>query len=119
MSEFPSVTKLREIINERVETHRSTQQENGKLFVEKMNRACDIYYERVLKNIYNAIDYMQTNERGFSCVYVNVPTSRVEWLTDKEMESVDPENDDEEEKKFIPWHWIHYGFPNRQSRKKK
>ena len=41
------------------------------------------------------------SKNQYTCVYVNVPTYRLRWG--------DPEQD-----KFIPWHWIHYGFPNKK-----
>ena len=44
-----------------------------------------------------------SNRSGSTIVYVNVPTDKLKW--------------GDTDEKFIPWHWIHYGFPKKGTKK--
>ena len=100
---FPDVKLIKESLASKVEEFSEEKERKKKLFDENIRAASDEYYDNLLDNIKNAIDYMQKQSSAYSCVYVNVPTSRLKWGSE--------END-----KFIPWHWIHYGFPRRNKK---
>ena len=100
---FPDVNVIKQTLAEKVEEFSEEKERKKKIFDENIRAASDEYYDNLLDNIKNAIDYMQKQASAYSCVYVNVPTSRLKWGSD--------END-----KYIPWHWIHYGFPRRNKK---
>lgn len=97
---FPDVNAIKESLASKVEEFSEEKERKKKVFEQNIKSANDDYYDNLLENIKNAIDYMQKQQSAYSCVYVNVPTSRIKW-------------GEEDNEKFIPWHWIHYGFPKR------
>ena len=97
---FPDVNTIKESLANKVEEFSEEKERKRAIFEENIKSANDEYYDNLLENIKNAIEYMQKQQSAYTCVYVNVPTSRLKWGTE--------DND-----KFIPWHWIHYGFPKR------
>lgn len=97
---FPDVKQLKEKLASKVETFSEEKEQKKKVFDENLKRASDEYYNNMLVNIKSAIDYMETQTSAHTCVYVNVPTARLKW-------------GDTDDEKYIPWHWIHYGFPKR------
>jgi len=97
---FPSVEQIKESLASKVEQFSEEKERKKQLFNENIKLASDEYYDNLLVNIKNAIDYMQKQQSAYTCVYVNVPTSRLKW-------------GNEDNEKYIPWHWIHYGFPKR------
>ena len=100
---FPDVERLRNIMKTReVESKKLSDQKKEK-FEENFKRASEVYYEALLSNIYDALNYMENSiKSGSTLVYVNVPNDRIKW--------------GDEDEKYIPWHWIHYGFPNKGSK---
>jgi hypothetical protein len=99
---FPDVNRMKEILSGRMESVKEENEEKKKIFMHNLEQATKEYYDNLLQNVYNATDYMENSNNTNPCVYVNVPTQRLKW------------GDDDE--KFIPWHWIHYGFPDRKNR---
>ena len=99
---FPDVKKMKEILSTKMETVREENEEKKKVFMHNLENATKEYYDNLLQNVYNATDYMENSNNTNPCVYVNVPTQRLKW--------------GDEEGKFIPWHWVHYGFPDRNNR---
>lgn len=99
---FPNVSDMKEIIRKNIEDSAEENQEKKKVFLENLKYCTDLYYDSLLNNVYAAVDYMKAGGNTHDCVYVTVPTKRIKWGS--------------EEDKFIPWHWIHYGFPDRKSR---
>lgn len=97
---FPNVEDIKESLAGKVEKFSEEKERKKQLFNENIKLASDEYYDNLLVNIKNAIDYMQKQQSAYTCVYVNVPTSRLKW-------------GNEDNDKYIPWHWIHYGFPKR------
>ena len=99
---FPDVNRMKEILSGKMENVKEENEEKKKVFMHNLENATKDYYDNLLQNIYNATDYMEHSNNTNPCVYVNVPTQRLKW--------------GDEEDKFIPWHWIHYGFPERKNR---
>ena len=99
---FPDVNRMKEILSGKMENVKEENEEKKKVFLHNLENATKDYYDNLLQNIYNATDYMENSNNTNPCVYVNVPTQRLKW--------------GDEEDKFIPWHWIHYGFPERKNR---
>ena len=100
---FPDVQRLKENMKVREEENRKLGEQKKIKFEENLEKASKEYYDTLLSNIYDALNYMEnSNKSGSSVVYVNVPNERIKW--------------GEEDEKYIPWHWIHYGFPNKGSK---
>ena len=100
---FPDVNKMKKILSDRLENMKDVNDEKKRIFMHNVEEATKEYYDNLLQNIYNAIDYMENSATNTnSCVYVNVPTNRIKW--------------GDQDDKFIPWHWIHYGFPDRMKK---
>jgi hypothetical protein len=97
---FPDVNTIKKSLANKVEEFSEEKQRKKELFDTNIQAASDEYYDNLLENIKNAIGYMSKQQSAYSCVYVNVPTSRLKW-------------GEEDSEKYIPWHWIHYGFPRR------
>ena len=101
---FPNIERLRGIMRERSVENKKVVESKKKIFEENISRASKIYYDSLLQNIYDALNYMENSNRsGNTMVYINVPTEKVKW--------------GDQEEKFIPWHWLHYGFPVKNSKK--
>lgn len=100
---FPNVNDLKEKLASKVAEFSEEKEEKRRIFEKNLKEASDAYYNNMIVNIKNAIDYMEKQSSAYTCVYVNVPTTRLKW-------------GDEVEDKFIPWHWIHYGFPKRNKK---
>ena len=102
---FPNIERLKTIMSERSRANKEVVEVKKIEFENNIKTASKVYYDHLLQNIYDALNYMEnSNKSGNSMVYVNVPSEKVQWG--------DPEKD-----KFIPWHWLHYGFPKRSSKK--
>tara|TARA_A100000164_G_C21913493_1_gene776958 strand:- start:1593 stop:2120 length:528 start_codon:yes stop_codon:yes gene_type:complete len=99
---FPDVDDMKKKLAERLEVRNKENVEKKKVFMYNLKQASDEYYNNLLNNVYNATDYMENSNNTNGCVYVSVPTQRLKW--------------GEEEEKFIPWHWLHYGFPDRKKK---
>ena len=100
---FPDVARLKEIMKKRSVENKQLSEQKKVKFEENLNRASSEYYDALLKHIYDALNYMENSNRsGNNIVYVNIPNDRIKW--------------GDEEEKYIPWHWIHYGFPNKGSK---
>jgi hypothetical protein len=97
---FPDVNRMKKILIDRLETMKDVNDEKKKVFMHNVGEATKEYYDNLLQNIYNATDYMENSNNTNGCVYVNVPTNRIKW--------------GDQDDKYIPWHWIHYGFPDRK-----
>tara|TARA_Y100001972_G_C7575061_1_gene288580 strand:- start:255 stop:821 length:567 start_codon:yes stop_codon:yes gene_type:complete len=102
---FPNIEKLRGIMRKRNEENKKIVEVKKQDFEKNINAASEIYYDRLLQNIYDALNYMENaNRNGNTMVYVNVPTDKIKW-------------GEEGNEKFVPWHWLHYGFPYKSSKK--
>ena len=102
---FPDIQRLRGIMQRRSEENKKVVETKKKEFEEKIEKATQIYYDALLSNIYDALNYMEnSNKSGSNMVYISVPTDKIRW-------------GEESDNNFIPWHWIHYGFPVRNSKK--
>ena len=99
---FPDVDDMKKKLAERLEVRNKENVEKKKVFMYNLKQASDEYYNNLLNNVYNATDYMENSNNTNGCVYVSVPTQRLKW--------------GDEEEKFIPWHWLHYGFPDRKKK---
>jgi len=99
---FPDVDDMKKKLAERLKVKGEENEEKKKVFMFNLEKASAEYYDNLLNNIYNATDYMKNSMNTNGCVYVSVPTQRLKW--------------GEEEDKFIPWHWLHYGFPDRKKK---
>jgi hypothetical protein len=99
---FPDVTDMKKKLADRLKVVNKENEEKKKVFMFNLQKASEEYYNNLLNNIYNATDYMENSMNTNGCVYVSVPTQRLKW--------------GEEEDKFIPWHWLHYGFPDRKKK---
>tara|TARA_A100001015_G_scaffold221287_1_gene248998 strand:+ start:1715 stop:2242 length:528 start_codon:yes stop_codon:yes gene_type:complete len=99
---FPDVGKMKEILSNKMQLVQKENEEKKEVFMHNLEHATKQYYDNLLQNVYNATDYMENSKNTNHCVYVNVPTQRLKW--------------GDKEEKFIPWHWIHYGFPDRTTR---
>ena len=102
VTKFPDVSDIKQKLADRLKVVSEENEEKRKVFMYNLENATKEYYNNLLQNVYNATDYMENSNNVNGCVYVNVPTQRLKW------------GDGEE--KFIPWHWIHYGFPDRKNR---
>lgn len=103
-SNFPNIDRLRDIMKQRSMENKKVVETKKKDFENNLNEASKVYYDSLLANIYDALNYMESsNKSGSTMVYVNVPNMKVKW--------------GEQEDKFIPWHWLHYGFPVKGSKK--
>lgn len=101
---FPDVERLRKIMSQRSIENRKLSEEKKLKFEDNLQVASKEYYDALLRNIYDALNYMENSNRsGNNVVYVNIPNDRIKW--------------GQEDEKYIPWHWIHYGFPNKGSKK--
>lgn len=101
---FPDIQRLREIMQVRSTENKKVVETRKVEFEKNINQASESYYESLLSNIYDALNYMENSNRsGSSIVYVNVPTDKLKW--------------GDTDEKFIPWHWIHYGFPKKGTKK--
>ena len=94
---FPNVETLKESISQRGAEYERSREEKNILFKQKMLRASQTYYENLLQNIYSAIEYMKRSRNGNPVVYVNVPTSRLEWLSDEEAKIFSEQEEEREE----------------------
>ena len=101
-TKFPDVDKMKEILSNKMEVVKKENEEKKGVFLTNLEKATEEYYENLMQNVYGATDYMENSRNVNHCVYVNVPTQRLKW--------------GDQEDKFIPWHWIHYGFPDRKNR---
>ena len=99
---FPNVNDMKKKLADRLKVVNQENEEKKKVFMFNLQKASEEYYNNLLNNIYNATDYMENSMNTNGCVYVSVPTQRLKW--------------GEEEDKFIPWHWLHYGFPDRKKK---
>tara|TARA_Y100001980_G_C14542978_1_gene321554 strand:- start:241 stop:768 length:528 start_codon:yes stop_codon:yes gene_type:complete len=99
---FPNVDKMKQILNNKMQVVQKENEERKTVFLHNLEVATKQYYDNLLQNVYNATDYMENSNNTNHCVYVNVPTQRLKW--------------GDQEDKYIPWHWIHYGFPDRRDR---
>lgn len=102
LQKFPDVNDMKKKLEERLKVVNEENAEKKKVFMFNLKQASEEYYNNLLQNIYNATDYMQNSMNTNGCVYVTVPTQRLKW--------------GDEEDKFIPWHWLHYGFPDRKKK---
>ncbi len=101
-TKFPDVSNIKQKLADRLKVVSEENEEKRKVFMYNLENATKEYYNNLLQNVYNATDYMENSNNVNGCVYVNVPTQRLKW--------------GDGEDKFIPWHWIHYGFPDRKNR---
>ena len=101
-TKFPDVSNIKQKLADRLKVVSEENEEKRKVFMYNLENATKDYYNNLLQNVYNATDYMENSNNVNGCVYVNVPTQRLKW--------------GDGEDKFIPWHWIHYGFPDRKNR---
>ena len=101
-TKFPDVSDIKQKLADRLKVVSEENEEKRKVFMYNLENATQEYYNNLLQNVYNATDYMENSKNTNHCVYVNVPTQRLKW--------------GDKEDKFIPWHWIHYGFPDRKNR---
>ena len=99
---FPDVGDMKKKLADRLKIVNEENEEKKKVFMFNLQNAEKEYYNNLLQNIYNATDYMENSMNTNGCVYVSVPTQRLKWGTDED--------------KFIPWHWLHYGFPDRKKK---
>ncbi len=99
---FPKADDMKKKLEERLKVVSAENQEKKKVFMYNLEKASDEYYNNLLQNIYNATDYMENSMNTNGCVYVSVPTQRLKW--------------GDEDDKYIPWHWLHYGFPDRKKK---
>jgi hypothetical protein len=99
---FPDVGRMKEILSNKMEVVQKENEDKKVVFLHNLESATKQYYDNLLQNVYNATDYMENSNNTNRCVYVNVPTQRLKW--------------GDQEDKYIPWHWIHYGFPDRRNR---
>jgi hypothetical protein len=100
--QFPDVTDMKKKLADRLKVVSEENEEKKKVFMFNLDQASKEYYNNLLQNIYNATDYMDNSMNTNGCVYVTVPTQRLKW--------------GDSEDKFIPWHWLHYGFPDRKQK---
>ena len=101
-TKFPDVSNIKQKLADRLKVVSEENEEKRKVFMYNLENATKEYYNNLLQNVYNATDYMENSNNVNGCVYVNVPTQRLKW--------------GDGEDKFIPWHWIHYGFPDRMKK---
>jgi hypothetical protein len=99
---FPDVDNMKRKLADRLKVVNQENAEKKKVFMYNLEQASNEYYENLLLNIYNATDYMENSMNTNGCVYVSVPTQRLKWGVDDD--------------KYIPWHWLHYGFPDRKKK---
>lgn len=99
---FPNVDDMKKKLADRLKVVNEENEEKKKVFMFNLSNASNEYYNNLLQNIYNATDYMDNSMNTNGCVYVSVPTQRLKW--------------GDEDDKFIPWHWLHYGFPDRRKK---
>lgn len=101
---FPDIQRLRDIMSKRSVENKKVVEVKKQEFEKNMLASSEIYHKALLSNIYDALNYMEnSNKAGNTIVYINVPTDKIKW--------------GDIDGKFIPWHWMHYGFPVKNSKK--